>query len=115
MKTITTGSSTFLTGSDIADAVLHYGLALARVHQVDLVDIPVVEADGGEGRAGFTVGWLSSVSTTTAHEVEPELREQRTVDALADRAGALRGMRARAFTTAELVRPGTADLDFWPA
>lgn len=42
MKLITTALGSYLTGDDIADAVLEYGHALARDQRTDLIEIPIV-------------------------------------------------------------------------
>jgi hypothetical protein len=57
MKTIVTTSGDFLTGTEIADAVTAYALALARSHALDVVDIPFAAPDGSIQRAQFRIGW----------------------------------------------------------
>ncbi len=49
MKTIVTPLGSFPTGTEIADAVTGYALALARARTVDVVDIPFVADDGVHG------------------------------------------------------------------
>lgn len=108
MKEISAGARTFVTGTEIAEAVLRYGLALARHQQVDVVDIPVAAADGGTARAGFTVGWradTTTLTTTLADDTE-ELTEPSTVIELLERAKRV-GHRGRAFASEELT-------DGWP-
>ena len=46
VKTIITASGAFRTGTEIADAVTAYSLALARARAVDVVDIPFVATAG---------------------------------------------------------------------
>ncbi|GAA1836900.1 hypothetical protein [Agromyces salentinus] len=65
MKTLTNRYGSFLTGDDLADAVLHYGLALARRQQLDLVDIPYRAEDGTVGRVQLTIGWLTETTSTS--------------------------------------------------
>ena len=75
MKALINRNGTFLTGDDIADAVLHYGLVLARRQQQDVIDIPYLDQDGAVGRVQMTVGWLAeNIATTvpTGSEAEPD-------------------------------------------
>ena len=115
MKTISIKSASFLTGSEIAEAVLRYGLALAQTRRVDLVDIPVMSPDGGTRRACFMVGWLVDAATTTAIGApeQEELKEPATVMDLQGRAASVGVIRARPFTPedAGAVWP-LFDLDF---
>lgn len=46
----------FLTGTDIARALLDYAQALAQVGGSATVDIPTVNDDGSRGRSEFLVG-----------------------------------------------------------
>ena len=59
MKTVVTTLGSFPTGTEIADAVTGYGLALSRARTVDVVDIPFVAADGSAGRVELQIGWHS--------------------------------------------------------
>lgn len=100
MKVLTAGGGSYLTGSDIADAVVRYGLALAKRRDVDLVDIPFV-GDGEVRRAAFTIGWRCDTRTVTcAHDGE-ELIEVGTTFALEAKANGIAGRRAHPFTTEE--------------
>lgn len=118
MKSITTRIGTFLTGSDIADAVLSYGTALSNARRLDSVDIPVVVRDGTTRRVRFVVGWMIDLTVTTTVSPEggemEELEEPGTVLDLLDRAasaGVVR--RARPFTPGELANLPPFDLDFY--
>ena len=79
MKTIRTAGSSFLTGTEIADAVMAYGLALARVRELDIVDIPFVTADGAITRAEFRIGWLIDTVITTDEQGVDELMDVNTI------------------------------------
>lgn len=102
MKLLTTRVGTYLTGDDIADAVLSYGLALSRMGAVDIVAIPFL--DGGTRReARFTIGWQSEASSVTRAEFSGD--ELRSADAVADlvaKTGATRTSRAEPFSADEL-------------
>jgi hypothetical protein len=100
MKVLTAGGGSYLTGSDIADAVVRYGLALARRRDVDLVDIPFV-GDGQVRRAIFTVGWRCETRSITCADEGDELVEVGTTFALDAKANAVARRRAHAFTADE--------------
>ena len=60
MKLLTTTLGSYLTGSDIADAVIDYGYALAQERRVDLIDIPIT-VDHTTTRLRLTIGWQIQV------------------------------------------------------
>lgn len=100
MKLLTAGGGSYLTGSEIADAVVRYGLALARRRDIDLVDIPFV-GDGGVRRALFTIGWRYEARSVTCISDGEELVEVGTTFALDAKAHAVSRRRAHAFTPEE--------------
>jgi hypothetical protein len=117
VKTISTPSASFLTGTAIADAVQQYALELARARQVDTVDIPVVLTDGADGRASFMVGWLiDTAATMTADASEQrELVDDATVSELRSRCAFTASPTALAFSPADLAQDWPElDLDFAP-
>ena len=62
MKLLKNGSGAYLTGDDIADAVLRYGVALANEQRVDLVEVPYVADDHGRvGSVRLIVGWRAEI------------------------------------------------------
>lgn len=68
MKLLTTTLGSYLTGDEIAHAVLEYSHALARDHRTDLVDIPVI-VDETTTRLRFAVGWSIQLHVLgTAHD-----------------------------------------------
>ena len=79
MKTIVTAYGSFATGSDVADAVTRYGVALARRQAIDVVDVPFVTADGRTGRVQLRVGWLCEMATVSVDGARGELEEDGTV------------------------------------
>ena len=112
MKLITSRAGSYLTGTEIADAVMRYGLALARKQELDLIEIPFVSNDGSVRRAQFTIGW--QVETASISRVEPsdELLEADTAELLnakADRVGVL---SARPFSAEELADFATMQVDY---
>ena len=95
MKAIHTGFGSFLTGSEIADAVTGYGLELARGRLLDTVDVPFVELDGSVHRAQFRIGWCIETVVTSDEIVTDELIEADTIMSLLSRTSALREPRRR--------------------
>ena len=79
MKTIVTAIGAFRTGTEIADAVTAYGLALARVRALDVVDIPFVTADGSIHRAELRIGWRVETAVTSDGELAAELVDVDTI------------------------------------
>lgn len=79
MKSVITRSGVFLTGTEIADAVTAYGLALARVRAMDVVDIPFLEADGSQHRAQLRIGWGIETAVTSDEQPADELIEVDTI------------------------------------
>jgi hypothetical protein len=102
MKYVATQSGRFLTGTELADAVQNYGVALDRAHQLALVEIPVIEADGRGARATFAVGWSAGTATITAPDESEELTEVDTVIGLYEKAAAAGVIRAHPFSPDEV-------------
>jgi hypothetical protein len=63
MKLLVTRYAAYLTGSDVADAVMSYDLALSRMQKLDVVAMPFVDAADVRREAQFTVGWQMDTST----------------------------------------------------
>lgn len=106
MKTIRTSCGSFLTGSEIADAVTSYGLALARACELDVVDIPFVAADGSVNRVEFRIGWQVETVVTADEQPADELIE---VDTIFDMLAKSRSLTAR--RTARAALPAETDWD----
>src|SRR6478752_6706261 len=101
MKTVSTRLGTYVTGSDLADAVLTLAAASANARRVEVVDIPVV-AGGADHRARFMVGWMTEVSVQTLDSEADELEEPATLIDLLDRSASVGVRRARPFTPEQL-------------
>lgn len=108
MKLLSNRNGSFLTGDDIADAVLHYGLALARRHELDVVDIPFRAGDGTVGRVQLTIGWLTETVATATSAMSSggidELVDMETSMSIYDRAESTGVIRARPFSAEEATR-----------
>ena len=111
MKMLTVGGGSYLTGSAIADAVLRYGLALAKRRDVDLVDIPYLAGAGDVRRAEFMIGWRHTVQAVTQTIDGEELVEVGTAFAIDEKATATMVPRARPFTPDEAAALSWADPD----
>lgn len=88
MKRIITTFGDFRTGDDIADAVGRYGLALAKVHETDMVEIPYRSANGDVDRIELRIGWLVDIGIAHGEGDRDgeELLEPETVRLLRDTA-----------------------------
>jgi len=98
MKTVITRSGVYLTGTEIADAVSSYGLALARVQALDVVDIPFLEADGTQHRVQMRIGWGVETAVTSDEQPADELIE---LDTIFDLLAKTRALTQRAASAAD--------------
>ena len=71
MKTVVTTLGSFPTGTEIADAVTGYALALSRSRTVDVADIPFVAADGS-GSLILDPGQFYILASKEAVQVPPD-------------------------------------------
>ncbi|WP_146073341.1 hypothetical protein [Cryobacterium sp. N22] len=85
MKRIYHPGGSIVTGSALADAVMLYAEALSNRRETDVVDIPVIAADGSHGRAQFLIGSSSQLVSVTSTDSEWELTEIATTQALQDK------------------------------
>jgi hypothetical protein len=114
MKTIATRNGTFLTGSELADAVMYFGNALGNRQRVDLVNIPVLALDGLRERVSFTVGWMTDTTSASAPDGDEELTEAETVLGLYRRAASAGVIRALPFTAADMAHNPIRLFEFDP-
>jgi len=75
MQTIIYGGDAYLTGDDIADALLAYGRALGEEERAELVEIPVQEPDGAVVTAKFLIGPASQIVAKEVPGRGPELED----------------------------------------
>jgi hypothetical protein len=87
MKLLTTRNGSYLTGNEIADAAIHYGLVLARYRDIDTIDIPFLDSFGDFHRVTLTVGWQADMTATTSTGLLDELLEPGTIVDLYTKAG----------------------------
>lgn len=80
MKTIVMTTGAYRTSSALADAVMGYGLALARSVSLDVVDIPCVSREGTVQQVQLLIGWNIEIAVTaTVGSAEPEPIDPDTV------------------------------------
>ena len=108
MKLLSNRTGSYLTGNEIADAVMHYGLALTRDHQVDVVNIPFLASEGVVARVELVIGWLIDTASIARGAIGDELFEVDTIVGMYSRAAALQSMKGHAFSEQEI-----ADMQ-WP-
>jgi len=91
VKLLTNSSGAYLTGDDIADAVVTYGAALANEQRVDLVDLPYIRTDdhGAVGNVTLTIGWRVEISSVDLESERQELRDGALLTDLRNRTAAL--------------------------
>ncbi|MEC5182608.1 hypothetical protein RCH12_000038 [Cryobacterium sp. MP_3.1] len=85
MKRIFHPGGSIVTGTALADAVMLYAEAMSNRRETDVVDIPVITADGSHGRAQFLIGSSSQLVCVTSTESDWELTEIATTQALQDK------------------------------
>ncbi|MDQ1512287.1 MAG: hypothetical protein QOC59_129 [Microbacteriaceae bacterium] len=82
--------TTFLTGDDLANALLDYAWALAEHRRHDLVRLPTRGLDGSEGSSTLLVGPESQMSLEAVHTPLAEVVDTDLVRNLHRRASQLR-------------------------
>lgn len=71
--------SEYLTGDEIADALLAYSRALGDADRAEIVEIPVREEDGASALAKFLIGPSSQIVTKSVTGHGPELEDPELV------------------------------------
>lgn len=84
MQLIMYAGSEYLTGDEIARALLHYCRALGDEVRAELVEIPIREADDTIVTATFLIGPASQIVTKAVHGRGPELEDPALVSRLRD-------------------------------
>jgi hypothetical protein len=82
MRSILYGGEEFLTGDDIADALLAYSRALGDEERAEIVEIPVREQDGTIVSAKFLIGPASQIVAKAVSGSGPEVEDPELVGRL---------------------------------
>ncbi len=91
MKLLIYAGGEYLTGDDIALALVDYSQALASVGTAESVEIPIREKDGSAGTAVFLVGPSSQIVAKSTHgDGQDELVDDAVVERLRARMRRLR-------------------------
>lgn len=90
MKLVIYAGEHYLTGDEIARALVDYSQALAENDTAESVTIPIREADGSEGSAVFLVGPASQIVVKTVTHGQDELVDEATVKEIRARIRRLR-------------------------
>ncbi|BDV31242.1 hypothetical protein [Microbacterium terricola] len=90
MDRITYTAESFLTGSDIAHALLDYAQALAETGSAATVEIPTLQDDGTVSRAEVLVGPSSQLMATRVSGNFDEIVDHTLVEYLTKEADRLR-------------------------
>jgi hypothetical protein len=102
MKMLVTRHAAYLTGSEVADAVMVYDLALSRAQKLDVVAMPFVDAADVRREAQFTVGWQTDTSTISQSDRDAgELEDPALVARLTQRSAGLGQYTGRPFEGAD--------------
>ncbi|HWS50811.1 MAG TPA: hypothetical protein VN241_07355 [Microbacterium sp.] len=82
MQKIIYAGDEYLTGDEIADALLAYSRALGEEERAEIVEIPVRERDGSVITAKFLIGPASQIVAKAAVGEEAEVEDPALVDRL---------------------------------
>ena len=105
MKLLMNRNGSFLTGDDLADAVMRYGLALARKREIDVVDIPFRTVDGAVRRVQLSVGWnVETTATSSGPDETDELVEPETARSMNAKAASADILRGHPFSDDEFMQ-----------
>ncbi|WP_309104605.1 hypothetical protein [Microbacterium sp.] len=107
MQKIIYAGDEYLTGDDIASALLAYSRALGEDDRAEIVEIPVRERDGAIVKAKFLIGPASQIVSKAADGAGPEIEDRELVERLLKRT---RGVESP--TAAPLELPGDLAHDF---
>lgn len=85
---------TFITGDDIADAVLAYARALAVSGAAATVEIPIYHPEKGLSEVSLLIGPASQIAAEPADIAAAEIRDEALVAQIHDEARATEAPRA---------------------
>ncbi|MDO8384168.1 MAG: hypothetical protein Q7T17_14465 [Microbacterium sp.] len=108
MKVISYAGGDYLTGDDIAIALLELSRGLANAEASQTVEIPILQNDGSRGTATFLVGPASQI---VAVDTKSEFDELVDEDAVAHLKQVQTALNSVARTQSEREPTGWADAD----
>jgi hypothetical protein len=79
MQMIVYAGGEFLTGDEIATALLEYSRALGEEDNAEIVEIPIVDDDGSRATARFLIGPASQIVTKSVRADSEELVDPEVV------------------------------------
>ncbi|MFE6254415.1 hypothetical protein [Agromyces sp. NPDC057865] len=112
MHRIHYGAVAYLTGDEIARAVLDYAALLARSGDADVVALPVREPDGSLREVRLVLGAGLPIAATDIGPGNPEELHDDVLIADLDRRAAKRRHTVRSLTTEEMGQLAASDEDF---
>jgi hypothetical protein len=89
MQIIHYGEATYVTGDDIAHAVIEYAKALARAESSDTIAMPFRRDEGTDGQLELLIGPASQMVLERTDTVGGEILDQELVDDIMRRVGLL--------------------------
>jgi hypothetical protein len=101
MQIIHYGEATYVTGDDIAHAVIEYAKALARAESSDTVVVPFRRADETDGRLELLIGPASQMVLEHADAEGEEILDSRLVEDIVRRIRVLTEVGARPIDIAD--------------
>jgi hypothetical protein len=93
VRTVVYAGDSFVTGDDIAEALLRYAAALAGVSQAATVEVPVLRADGTIEYDTLLIGPASQILAHPGPADVDEIEDVRVVTDLNNRIAALTSSR----------------------
>jgi hypothetical protein len=85
VKLVIYAGGEYLTGDEIAAALVQYSEALGSSGTAESVSVPIREADGSEGSALFLLGPASQIVVKSVMSGQEELIDHETVELLHER------------------------------
>lgn len=82
MQLISYGGGEFLTGDDIATALLEYGRALGAEDKAEIVRMPIIGDDGFPTMATLLIGPASQIVSKSVRSAHPEPQDAEFVERL---------------------------------
>jgi hypothetical protein len=102
MKVLTTVQGSFVTGSDIADAVIRCHEVVTATREIDCISVPFVTDAGGLRWAKILVGPPYAIGAGNIDSATPELVDPAAVARVEDRIRDVRPYTSTPFTSDDM-------------